>query len=87
MRGKDAATVQPVEPKMVPARMDPVTLGRSCWHIAPRLGGERSRQVLTDWLGYEANETARLESDDVLFDRPPRMSRPECRMAGRGQGK
>ena len=43
---------------------------RSYWHVAPRLG-EHNRQVLKDWLGYEADETARLERDGVLVDRPP----------------
>lgn len=43
---------------------------RSYWHVAPRLG-EHNRQVLEDWLGYEAHVTARLERDGVLVDRPP----------------
>ena len=43
---------------------------RSYWRVAPRLG-EHNRQVLKDWLGYEADETARLERDGVLVDRPP----------------
>ena len=43
---------------------------RSYWYVAPRLG-EHNRQVLEDWLGYEADETARLERDGVLVDRPP----------------
>ena len=43
---------------------------RSDWHAAPRLG-EHNRQVLEDWLGFGAAETARLERDGVLVDRPP----------------
>ena len=43
---------------------------RSYWYAAPRLG-EHNRQVLEDWLGYEADETASLERDGVLVDRPP----------------
>ena len=43
---------------------------RSYWYVAPRLG-EHNRQVLEDWLGYELDETAHLERDGVLVDRPP----------------
>lgn len=43
---------------------------RSYWYVAPRLG-EHNRQVLEDWLGYEADETSRLEREGVLVDRPP----------------
>lgn len=43
---------------------------RPYWRVAPRLG-EHNRQVLKDWLGYEASETAPLERDGVLVDRPP----------------
>ena len=43
---------------------------RAYWHVAPRLGAH-NRQVLEDWLGYEADETARLERNGVLVDRPP----------------
>ncbi|MCY3817851.1 MAG: CoA transferase [Gammaproteobacteria bacterium] len=43
---------------------------RSYWYVAPRLG-EHNRQVLEDWLGNEADVTARLERDGVLVDRPP----------------
>ena len=43
---------------------------RSYWRVAPRLG-EHNRQVLEDWLGFDAEETARLEREGVLVDRPP----------------
>ena len=43
----------------------------SHWRPAPRLG-EHNRQVLKDWLGYEADETERLQRDSVVFERPPR---------------
>lgn len=43
---------------------------RSYWRVAPRLG-EHNRQVLNDWLRYEASEMVRLERDGVLVDRPP----------------
>ena len=43
---------------------------RSYWRVAPRLG-EHNGRVLSDWLGYEADETARLEREGVLVDRPP----------------
>ncbi len=43
---------------------------RSYWHVAPRLG-EHNRQVLKDWLGFDAEETVRLQREGVLVDRPP----------------
>ena len=43
---------------------------RADWRPAPRLG-EHNRQVLADWLGYEDTDTARLEREGVLVDRPP----------------
>ena len=43
---------------------------RTYWRAPPRLG-EHNRQVLEEWLGYDADEAARLERDGVLVDRPP----------------
>ncbi len=43
---------------------------RSYWRVAPRLG-EHNRQVLEDWLGFDAEETVRLQREGVLVDRPP----------------
>ena len=47
---------------------------RSYWRVAPRLG-EHNRQVLKDWLGYEASETAPLGTRRRAGRSPARMSR------------
>lgn len=41
------------------------------WSPCPKLG-EHNHEILTEWLGYDANHIKELQASGVIVDRPPR---------------
>ena len=63
-----------VEPGPTPMPGNPIKMagtGPADWTPCPRLGAD-NRAVLTDWLGYDADRIAALETAGVLVDKPPK---------------